>query len=48
MLWNAADEFQKASDAHFELERIYSAAMDFSKNDLIAEEIINEIQELLL
>ncbi len=32
-LWSSTDQFKKASDEHFKLEKIYTSAMDFSKND---------------
>ncbi len=48
MLWCATDEFKKASDAHFELEKIYTAAMNFKKNKKLFEKVRSEINEILL
>ena len=42
-LWAASDEFKKASNAHFKLEKIYSAAMNFEKIDIIADKISKTI-----
>ncbi len=47
MLWCATDEFKKASDAHFELEKIYTAAMNFKKNQKLFEKVQREINEIL-
>ena len=47
MLWCATDEFKKASDAHFELEKIYTAAMNFKKNKKLFEKVRSEITEIL-
>ena len=47
MLWNATDEFKKASDAHFELEKIYTSSMNFEKIDEINQEYVKEIREFL-
>ena len=47
MLWSAADAFRRASDAHFELEKIYVESMDFSYNDTVFEKIRDEILEIL-
>ncbi|MBO5946406.1 MAG: hypothetical protein J6Q69_07355 [Clostridia bacterium] len=44
-LWAASDEFKKASDAHFKLEKIYSAAMNFDKHEKIASEISSRIMQ---
>ena len=38
--------FAIASDLHFRIEEIYSAAMDFSKNESICKRLISEITEL--
>ena len=46
MLWNAADEFKKASDAHFEMEKVYTAAMDFNKNKKLIKATINDINRI--
>ena len=46
MLWSAADAFRRASDAHFELEKIYVESMDFSYNDTVFEKIRDEILEI--
>ena len=48
MLWMSVDEFRKASDAHFKLEKIYSSAMDFSKNDEAYHVCVSEIKKKLL
>ena len=45
MLWMSVDQFKKASDAHFKLEKIYSSAMDFSKNDEAYHVCISEIKK---
>ena len=47
MLWSSAEEFKKASEEHFKLERIYSAAMDFSKNDEAYDICVSEIKKKL-
>ena len=47
MLWMSVDEFRKASDAHFKLEKIYSSAMDFSKNDDAYFVCVSEIKKKL-
>jgi hypothetical protein len=47
MLWCATDEFKKASDAHMELEKIYTAAMSFGKNKKLFEKVRDEINEIL-
>ena len=47
MLWSSAEEFKKASEEHFKLERIYSAAMDFSKNDEAYGVCVSEIKKKL-
>ena len=47
-LWGAADEFKRASDEHLRLEKIYSAAMDFSKNDALFLQIYDECERILL
>lgn len=47
MLWAASDEFKKASDAHFELEKIYSRAMDFDMLDKMLSRVKNEVAECL-
>lgn len=39
--------FSIASDLHFRLEEIYSAAMDFSKNDYIFTEKMKECKDIL-
>lgn len=46
-LWSSTDEFKKASDAHFALEKIYSSAVDFRPHEVIYEKIKNEIKEIL-
>lgn len=47
-LWNSTDEFKKASDEHFALERLYSSAMDFTKADEIFNSICTEAREILI
>lgn len=47
MLWNGAEEFKKASDAHFELEKYYTSAMDFSKIDTLYNECKSKIGNIL-
>ena len=47
MLWSSADQFKKASDEHFKLEKIYTAAMDFSKIDGVYAECVTEIKKKL-
>ena len=42
-LWAASDEFKKASDTHFKLEKIYSSAMNFDEHEKIANEISSRI-----
>ena len=39
--------FEIASDMHFRLEEIYSAAMDFKKNDMIFDKKLEEIKNIL-
>lgn len=46
-LWSASDSFSKASDAHFSLEKIYTAAMDFSKQDKKYSKMKDEIFTVL-
>ncbi len=47
-LWSASDKFTKASDEHFKLEKIYSAAMDFSKIDDVYDLCLEDIRKKLL
>ena len=47
MLWNSADEFKKASDEHFSLEKIYTAAMNFDKLTAVTDRIYEKINMLL-
>ncbi len=47
MLWSATDEFQKAYDTHAELEKIYTAAMNFKKNQKKTEKVCEEIKSSL-
>ena len=47
MLWGAADQFRSACDAHLALERIYTAAMDFSKNDDVYLRCLSDIKKRL-
>ncbi len=44
MLEAAKNELRKASEYHFETEKIYSASMDFDMHDRICASIINEIK----
>lgn len=46
MLWCATDEFKKASEAHFETEKIYTAAMDFKKHKKLFNEVLSEIEDI--
>lgn len=39
--------FKIASDLHFRLEEIYSAAMSFDKNEAITQEIVSEMANIL-
>lgn len=43
----AKEEFAQASSAHFELEAIYTPAMDFEKVDKIRNEIVRDIEAQL-
>ena len=45
LLWNSADEFKMASDEHFALEKLYTAAMDFEKTAKLSSAVIKEIKE---
>ncbi len=45
-LWNSADEFRMASDEHFALEKLYTAAMDFEKAKQLSDEVAAEIKEI--
>ena len=47
-LWCATDQFKKASEEHFNLEKIYSSAMDFSKTDDIYDLYLADIKKKLL
>ncbi len=47
MLWGAIDEFKKASDEHFSLERLYTASMDFDKEKDKLYNIKDRIKEIL-
>jgi len=47
MLWCATDEFKKASDAHMEAEKIYTASMNFKKNKKLLDKVCEEIKEIL-
>ena len=47
MLWAAADQFKRASDEHFKLEKIYSRAMDFSKIDAFYDSCRSDIKKKL-
>ena len=46
-LWSSADQFKKASDEHFKLEKIYTAAMDFSKIDEVYALCVSDIKKKL-
>ncbi len=48
MLWGAADEFKKASDEHFSLEKIYTAAMNFENEDIMLQRTIQKIKKIWL
>lgn len=47
MLWCATDEFSKAYTAHDGLEKIYSAAMNFKKNDKLLKKVCQQINSIL-
>ena len=47
LLQHAKNGFFSASNVHFELEKIYSDAMDFNKVDLIQRKIIDELKTIL-
>lgn len=47
MLWAAADEFKKASDAHFELEKIYTSSMSFDEQSEYINKLIDDISDML-
>ena len=40
-------EFKKASDAHMEAEKIYTASMNFKKNKKLLDKVCEEIKEIL-
>ncbi len=40
-------EFAKASDTHFELEKIYSEVMDFSAIDTVTANLISKIEKII-
>lgn len=44
---HAIDEFAYASKSHFELEKIYTAAMDFKKIDVIEAELTTQITKII-
>ena len=48
MLWSSTEQFKRASDEHFKLEKIYSSAMDFSKNDELYLKCVADIRKKLL
>lgn len=48
LLSRAQNEFSLASQAHFELEKIYSSNMDFDVINQITEDILREIKEYSL
>lgn len=45
-LTEASRWFKIASDLHMRLEEIYTAAMDFSKNDLVVTKILQKIENI--
>ncbi len=47
MLWCATDEFKKAYDSHIELEKIYTASMNFKKNKKQLDKVCSEISSIL-
>lgn len=47
LLARAKNEFSLASDAHFELEAIYTEAMDFSKINILTESLVGNINKIL-
>ena len=48
LLWSATDEFKRAYDTHINLEKIYSAAMNFKKNKRKIEKVCEQIESMLL
>ena len=46
LLWSAADSFALASDAHFNLEKLYAASMDFSYNDTVCKNTLSTINSI--
>ena len=47
MLWNSVSEFKTATNYHFELEKIYTATMNFAKIDKIKEKLLTNIKKTL-
>lgn len=47
MLWNSVSEFKNAANYHFELEKIYTATMNFAKIDKIKEKLLLNIKKTL-
>jgi len=47
LLLKSKEAFMRASDAHFLLEDIYKAAMDFDKNDEIYQKLSEKIRKIL-
>jgi hypothetical protein len=47
MIEKSKDEFKAASVSHFNLEKIYSPSMNFSKIDSLTEKIIADISVLI-
>ncbi len=47
MLWGSVDEFKKASDEHFKIEKIYTAAMDFEALDEKFKTLVTRIAKIL-
>lgn len=47
ILTRAKDEFSAASESHFELEKIYTAAMNFTKIDALRENLIIYIADII-
>lgn len=48
MLWNSVSEFKSASNYHFELEKIYTSAMNFNKIDKVKEKLLSQAKRTLL
>jgi hypothetical protein len=47
MLWNSVSEFKAAANYHFELEKIYTATMNFTKIDKIKDKLLAGVKKTL-